>query len=422
MAIADNLVSHVYAESGDSAITDKTRSVAFSGTGSPALTTIGAEDAWNLPAGVDQSLTIPTYNFNAGGSIPGVGYSMAIRYRINAFGSAGGYNELARIGELRLQKNGSTTRARYNIVASAAMTGAETTATIHTLVYVFRPNRDSTSSDYAEVWQNQASRANNDPDYITNAFTTSDSSITDMQIQAPDTMDWDLLDIVYWDRELTDAEAAAVADDLRTEIPATGGGADTTPPTFSVAPAVSAIGPTTADLDATIDETGDIHWVVVAQADAAPTIANIQAGQANGGGSPVASGSMLAGTVLDTQITGLSAGTAYAVYLVAQDDEGTPNVQASATQVNFSTTAAGTITTGAFKNNAGVLQTGLSNLRVVVLNADGTTALNSTGNTTHASTAVLTLADVAITPSTKYGVITMDASGTNIGAEWITAT
>lgn len=115
--------------------------------------------------------------------------------------------------------------------------------------------------------------------------------------------------------------------------------ADTTAPTFSVAPAVSAVTQTTADLDATIDETGDIHWVVVGQADAAPTIANIQAGQANGGGAVVDSGNMLAGTVLDTQITGLTAGTDYAVYLVAQDDESTPNVQASPAQVNFSTSA-----------------------------------------------------------------------------------
>lgn len=204
-----------------------------------------------------------------------------------------------------------------------------------------------------------------------------------------------------------------------------GGGGDTTAPTFSVAPAVSAITTTTADLDATINETGDIHWVVVAQADAAPTITEIQAGQASGGGAPVASGSALAGTVLDTQITGLTASTAYAVYLVAQDDEATPNVQASATQVNFSTTAAatGTITTEAFKNKFGTLQTGLTNLRVVVLNlTTGAIVLNSTGNTTHATTAVLTLTDAAIVTGTTYGVVTISSDGSTVGIERIQAT
>jgi hypothetical protein len=83
----------------------------------------------------------------------------------------------------------------------------------------------------------------------------------------------------------------------------------------------------------------------------------------------------------------------------------------------------GTITTGPFKNNTGTLQTGLSGLRVVVLDpTDGSTVLNSTGNTTHATTAVLTLSDAALTPATTYGVITLNTAGTAIGAELITAT
>lgn len=85
--------------------------------------------------------------------------------------------------------------------------------------------------------------------------------------------------------------------------------------------------------------------------------------------------------------------------------------------------ATGTITTGAFENNTGTLQTGLSGLRVVVLDpTDGSTVLNSTGNTTHATTAVLTLSDAALTPATTYGVITLNTAGTAIGAELITAT
>ena len=83
----------------------------------------------------------------------------------------------------------------------------------------------------------------------------------------------------------------------------------------------------------------------------------------------------------------------------------------------------GTITTGPFKNNTGTPQTGLSGLRVVVLDpTDGTTVLNSTGNTTHATTAVLTLSDAALTTGNYYGVVTISSDGTVLGIERIQAT
>jgi hypothetical protein len=92
------------------------------------------------------------------------------------------------------------------------------------------------------------------------------------------------------------------------------------------------------------------------------------------------------------------------------------------TVTTLAAVATGTITTGPFKNNTGTLQTGLTDLRVVVLDpTDGTTVLNSTGNTTHATTAVLTLSDALLTPATTYGVITLNTAGTAIGAELITA-
>lgn len=224
------LITHVYAESGDSAITDKERSVAFSGTGSPSLSTVGSEDSWNLPAGVDQSLTVPDYSVTAtGSSTPGGGFSVALRYQINTFGNAAGFNQImsagstASAGEINFTKNGSNTRARIGISGVVTTTGAQTTATTHTLVFVFRVNRDSTSSDYVEVYKDQASRSTNDPDFITNAATMGNFTVSTISIQAPDTMDWDLLDIAYWEGELTDAEAAAVADDLRAELPVAGG-------------------------------------------------------------------------------------------------------------------------------------------------------------------------------------------------------
>lgn len=120
----------------------------------------------------------------------------------------------------------------------------------------------------------------------------------------------------------------------------TAAGADTTPPTFSVAPAVtpSSSGGTAT---ATIDETGDIFYVVVADGASAPSSAQVLAGQNASGAAALAAGSDTAGTVLSDVFTGLSASTAYDAYFVARDDEGTPNVQASPTKVDFTTSAAG---------------------------------------------------------------------------------
>jgi hypothetical protein len=85
--------------------------------------------------------------------------------------------------------------------------------------------------------------------------------------------------------------------------------------------------------------------------------------------------------------------------------------------------ATGTITTLPFKNNVGTLQTGLSGLRVVALELPGGgTALNSAGNTTHATTAVLTLSDAALTAGNYYGVVTISSDGTVLGIERIQAT
>ena len=118
-----------------------------------------------------------------------------------------------------------------------------------------------------------------------------------------------------------------------------GGAGDTDPPTFDVAPAASLVNEDGFTVSATINETGDIYYVVVENGAAAPSVANILAGQANGGGSALASGSTLNGTTLSNTVTGLNAGTNYDVYFVAQDDEGTPNVQSASTKVDVKTSA-----------------------------------------------------------------------------------
>lgn len=194
----------------------------------------------------------------------------------------------------------------------------------------------------------------------------------------------------------------------------TDAGGDTTPPTFTVAPAVTSISTTTATVTATINETGNIYYVVVPQADATPSVAQVKAGQNSAGGTPVDSGSALATTTISDPVSGLTAGTAYKACFVAEDDESPPNVQATVTTVNFTTSAVavGTITLTDLSNNMGVAWSSASVDAVTVMPAAlGSVVVNKTALTTTAG-ADLVISDAAIVTGTEYVV------GIKIGAAY----
>ncbi|SHI91474.1 Por secretion system C-terminal sorting domain-containing protein [Hymenobacter daecheongensis DSM 21074] len=115
---------------------------------------------------------------------------------------------------------------------------------------------------------------------------------------------------------------------------------DGTPPTFaSGSPSASAITTTGFTLSSTIDEVGKTYYVVLPSGAAAPTVAQVKAGTGNG------TAALQAGTITNATanaaataaISGLSAGTAYDVYLVAEDAAG--NVQNSSSPLTVTTTA-----------------------------------------------------------------------------------
>ncbi len=131
--------------------------------------------------------------------------------------------------------------------------------------------------------------------------------------------------------------------------------ADVTPPAFeNSTPSVSTITFSGATLNGDLDEDGTIYYVVVADGAAAPSVSQVKLGQDNSGSAALDSGSFAtSSTTGNSVISGLSANTAYDIYVVAQDDEGTPNVQAAVTLVNLTTqtgnsdgnlTASGTVT------------------------------------------------------------------------------
>ena len=119
---------------------------------------------------------------------------------------------------------------------------------------------------------------------------------------------------------------------------------DGTAPTFDVAPAVGSVTSSGFTPSASIDEAGKIYYVVVADGATAPSVAQVKAGQDSTGSSALDSSNATVSSSPFTSsfsaITSLSASTAYDVYFVAEDDEGTPNVQSSVTKVDTTTSGA----------------------------------------------------------------------------------
>ena len=175
----------------------------------------------------------------------------------------------------------------------------------------------------------------------------------------------------------------------------TASAADTTPPVFDVAPAASNVSTSTLTLSASIDEAGTLYYVVVPDGSPAPTAAQVKAGQNGSGASAVTSGNSAVASSPFTgsfNVSGLSAGTAYDIYVVAQDDEGTPNLMASpvkvdvttagnppvfssAGAVNFAENAAGTVYDAELSSATGAVTFSLSGTDAAKFNINASTGV-----------------------------------------------
>ena len=116
---------------------------------------------------------------------------------------------------------------------------------------------------------------------------------------------------------------------------------DGTAPVFeNSTPSSASITSTGFTLNADIDEAGKIYYVIVSDGATSPTSTEIKAGTGNGGSGQVTSGNAEISTGDFTNafsVAGLSGNTAYDVYVVAEDDEGTPNLQAGPTKIEITT-------------------------------------------------------------------------------------
>jgi len=106
-------------------------------------------------------------------------------------------------------------------------------------------------------------------------------------------------------------------------------------------PAVANIDATQADLQVSMDEAGKAYYIVVPDGAASPTVAEVVAGADYGAVTLTAHGTIdivAGGTVYSASLTGLTDKTNYDIYVVADDDEATPNRQAETAKIDLYTT------------------------------------------------------------------------------------
>ena len=118
-------------------------------------------------------------------------------------------------------------------------------------------------------------------------------------------------------------------------------GGDTFAPVFAAGfPKLSAVNAAGATLEVSMDEPGKAFYMVVPNDAAAPTTDQVIVGAAYGSVTPVAQGSIdiaAAGTVYTKVLTGLATKTDFDIYVVARDDEATPNKQAAPVKLELYT-------------------------------------------------------------------------------------
>jgi hypothetical protein len=118
---------------------------------------------------------------------------------------------------------------------------------------------------------------------------------------------------------------------------------DTTPPVFeNGTPSESSVTQTSFTLLTDINESGVIYYVVVANDASAPTSTEVKSGTGSGGAGQINSGNaaVITGAFSNNfSVTSLLPETAYDVYVVAEDDNGTPNLQVSPVKIDVTTLA-----------------------------------------------------------------------------------
>ncbi|RYD95374.1 MAG: hypothetical protein EOP54_15905, partial [Sphingobacteriales bacterium] len=127
-------------------------------------------------------------------------------------------------------------------------------------------------------------------------------------------------------------------------VTATGGftylSTSSTAPIFDEAPAVSNVRSSKFDLSASIDKAGRVYYVVLPNGATAPTSARVKSGEnASGGAAPYSGSALISSSPFSHSFTisNLDLGTAYDIYVVAEDDASPANLMAAPVKLDVTT-------------------------------------------------------------------------------------
>jgi hypothetical protein len=131
---------------------------------------------------------------------------------------------------------------------------------------------------------------------------------------------------------------------------------DNSPPNFTSGPATTNVQANRIDVNATIDERGTIYGVVVSDGANEPSVGNVKNGEDASGSPAIAADNVTVGGGIQATLNflNLSSSTAYDLYIVAEDDESSPNTQSSNTKLDQSTQTSTDSVTIAAKDADGV--------------------------------------------------------------------
>jgi len=420
MALTDNLVIKVKAESGQSVITDSLSSATFSGAGTAALVNDGTYGyLWRITGGALSAALSGMGNWTETGAKT---TTLAARFRVT--NRASNYTRFIQIGTdanngIFFGNAGSASgsmREGVCIAGSSVSTPAVltyTTGDVVTLVMTF--TETNSASDPISAWKGTTGRSGAAADATSSVAVSTATRAIAAAVLTVATETLDLLNLAYWTRGLSNAEAASVADNIgqlwvtatdgagtgapaassATSPSATASGTTVSNGSASGAPSSPAMVAPSASASGTTVINGYASGVFVASSAVSPSASASGTSDGNGSGVGAPAAANFAPPSASAVGTYVANGTGVGAPVAISAS--TPSASATGT-----TASAGTFSTPVLKNNTGTV---LANEVGVVVNVynqiTGALVLHKSGQTSNAS-GIVTITDAALTPGTTY--------------------
>lgn len=220
MALIDNLVVKIKAESGQTVITDSVNAFSWSGgTGSASLVNDGTYGyLWRITGGTRTATLSGLGNWT---DTTAKTTTIAMRFRIT--GRAANYQKYTIFGQSvnNGQFIGNAGTSTGNLRATLVLGGspvtnhalfAYTTGDVITLVLRFQET--GTTSDITSGWKNGGAGHPTPDATATNSVSSATLALIYSEFGVASGETLDILNFAAWNRGLTDSEAASVADDI----------------------------------------------------------------------------------------------------------------------------------------------------------------------------------------------------------------